>query len=212
MRTVGEILKKARLEKNILLEDVEKTLRIRKKFLLALEENAWNKLPALPYIKGFIRNYSNYLGLKPDEMLAIFRRQFSFREKGTVLPEGLAHPLDEPVFRFTPQVLVGVTIISFIVFFFGYLFLQFKNYTSPPNLAINSPKEGEVINTDKIEITGKTDADAVVSVNNLKIAVNEKGEFTSTVRLNPGINTINIESVSKYGKKRTINRTIQVNI
>jgi len=41
MRTVGEILKKARQEKNLTLDEIEKSLRIRKKFLMALEENAW---------------------------------------------------------------------------------------------------------------------------------------------------------------------------
>lgn len=211
MHTVGEILKKARLEKRIDLDDIEKTLKIRKKFLSALEDNTWDQLPSLPYIKGFIRNYSGYLGLKPDQMLAIFRRQFSLREKTGVIPKGLAHPLDEPAFRFTPKFIIATSIISFIIFFFGYLFFQYNNYVSPPNLTIDSPKEGETLNSDKIEVTGKSDSDAVVSVNNLKIATNQNGEFASTVRLSPGINTISIESTSKYGKKKTITRTIQAN-
>lgn len=210
MRTVGEILKKARLEKKFTFEDIEKATKIRKKFLMALEENAWDKLPSLPYIKGFIRNYSVFLGLKPDEMVAIFRRHFTEFEKTGLLPSGLTHPLDEPVLRFTPQIgLIGIT-IAFVLLFFGYLFFQFKSYTNPPDLMVTKPKEGEIVNSSKVEIAGKTATDAVIAVNSQKIALSANGEFNTTLLLSPGVNSIIIESTSKYGKKKTITRTIQV--
>lgn len=210
MRTVGEILKKARLEKKLNFEDIEKSTKIRKKFLLALEENAWEKLPSLPYIKGFIRNYSIFLGLKPDEMVAIFRRNFQEHEKTGILPSGLTHPLDEPAFHFTPQVGLAGIIAVFLLLFFGYLFLQFRSYTNPPNLNIIKPAEGEIFSTGKIQVAGKTDEDAVISVNNQKIALTQNGEFTTALLLSPGVNSIIIESTSKYGKTRTVTRTIQV--
>jgi len=210
MRTVGEILKKARVEKHLTFEEIENTTKIRKKFLVALEENDWEHLPSLPYIKGFIRSYSSFLGLKPDEMVAIFRRHFKDQDKIGLLPSGLTHPLDETSFRLTPQVtLIGIAVV-FLFLFFGYLFFQYKSYTSPPNLEITKPLEGEVLQTGKIDVIGKTDADAVISVNNQKIALSPTGEFTTTLLLSPGVNVITIESTSKYGKKKTITRTVQV--
>lgn len=210
MRTIGEILKKIRSEKRLTLEEIEKQLRIRKKFLIALEENDWSKLPSLPYIKGFLKNYSSFLGLKSDEMLAIFRRQFHQQEKAGLLPKGLTNPLDEPIIRFTPQLTSIILSISFLVVFFGYLFLQYLSFVNPPELSIESPKEGEIITSEKVTVKGKSDRDAVISVNNQKIALSENGEFTTTLTLSPGVNTINIESASKQGKKRTITRTIQI--
>lgn len=210
MKTVGEILKKARTEKGLELETIESQLRIRKKFLSALEENSWENLPSLPYIKGFLRNYSLFLGLKPEEMVAIFRRQFGERQKGKLIPEGLAHPLNEPLLKFTPQTAVFGIIAIFLLFFLGYLILQFRSYTSPPNLVITQPAEGMVLNANKIQIEGKTDSDAVVSVNNQKIALDKDGQFKTSISLLPGVNTITIESTSKYGKKRTLTRTVEV--
>lgn len=210
MRTVGEILKKARTEKKLTLDDIEKNLRIRKKFLIALEENAWDKLPSLPYIKGFLRSYSDYLDLKSEEIIAIFRRQFSLQEKSGLLPDGLAHPMDEPTIRFTPQLAAFAIIFSFVILFFGYLFLQYRAYISPPNLVVTKPAEGEIMLGDKIAVAGKTDNYAVVSINNQKIAVSQNGEFSTTLSLPPGINTILIESTSKFGKKKSVTRTIQV--
>lgn len=210
MKTVGDILKKARLEKGLDFQDIEKATKIRKKFLQALEENEWDKLPSLPYIKGFIRTYSSFLDLKPDEMVAIFRRHFSEQEKTGLLPSGLTHPLDEPVLRFTPQIGLISIITLFLILFFGYLLFQYKSYTSPPDLEVTKPLEGEVVQNSKIEVAGKTDADAIISVNNQKIALSTNGEFTTTLLLSPGINSIVIESTSKYGKKRTVTRTIQI--
>lgn len=210
MKTVGEILKKVRIEKKLDFEDIETATKIRKKFLIALEENDWNKMPSLPYIKGFIRSYSSYLGLKPDEMVAIFRRHFQEQEKNRLLPSGLAHPLNEPMLRFSPQIgLIGI-LIAFLILFFGYLFFQYTSYTNPPNLVITKPLEGEILNSNKISLAGKTDADAVVSVNNQKVALSVNGEFTTTLLLSPGVNSILIESTSKYGKKKTATRTIQI--
>lgn len=210
MKTVGEILRRTRIEKKFTFEDVEKATKIRKKFLISLEENDWDKLPSLPYIKGFIRNYSLYLGLTPEEMVAIFRRHFKEKEKAGLIPSGLTHPLDERVFTFTPQTTLIAILGGFIILFSGYLIYQYKAYTSPPELSVISPKEGEIILESKIRISGKTDTDAVISINNEKIALSANGEFSTSVIAVPGVNTVSIESTSKYGKKRTVTRTVKV--
>lgn len=210
MNTAGEILKKKRLEKKYTLEEIEESLKIRKKFLAALEENNWNNLPSLTYIKGFLRSYSRFLGLNPEAMVAFFRRQYQEQEKGGVIPDGLAHPLNEPPFRFTSQTAIIALIVSFFLFSFVYLFYQYKTITSPPFLTVTKPAEGEIITTDKVLVSGKTDSDAVVSINSQKIAVSQNGEFTTTLILLPGINTFEVISTSKFGKKKTITRTIQV--
>ncbi|MBI2617421.1 helix-turn-helix domain-containing protein [Candidatus Gottesmanbacteria bacterium] len=210
MKTVGEILRKARLEKHLDLELVEKDLRIRKKFLQAIEDNSWNKLPSLPYIKGFLRNYSRYLDLKPEEMVAIFRRQFRDQDKEGILPKGLTSPLNDPIIRLTPQIVVGIVTLSLLLLLFGYLFFQYRLFTSPPPLTILQPEEGKIVTTEKVDVEGQTDSDAVVSINNQKVVVSADGKFHLQIPLSPGINTIIIESTSKHGKKKTITRTIQL--
>lgn len=211
MRTVGEILRKARVEKRLTLEEAEKKLRIRKKFLAAMEENAWHKLPSLPYIKGFIRNYSIYLGLKPDEMLAFFRRQFREREKSGLLPEGVTKPLNEPLIRWTPRLTIVTIVCIFVGIFFGYVFLQYRTTTSPPALTIEKPLQGEIVAAATTAVSGTTDRDSVVSINNQQIAISADGTFQTTISLTPGVNTIVIESTNTFGKKQTITRTIQAN-
>ncbi len=210
MKTVGEILKKARLEKNLDYDVVEKRTKIRKKFLAALEKNDWSSLPSPTYIKGFIRNYSRFLGLKPEEMVAIFRRHYTGEEKSKPLPDNISQPLHEPFFRITSQKIIIASTILFIILFSGYLFIQYRAFTGEPALTVITPKEGEILKSTTVSVRGETDRDATLYINNQKTSIDSSGAFHQDVILNPGINTLLIESESKLGKKSKLTRTIQI--
>ena len=210
MRTVGEILKQARTSKKLTFERIESRIKIRKKYLEALEENAWHKLPSLAYIKGFLKNYSNFLDLNSDEILAVFRREYKFEEKEEVIPSGISANLKASIVRLTPQSVFLIVGGLFLMIFFINLFFQYRAIISPPNLNVEKPLEGEILKSTSLVVSGKTDPDATLSINSKQIVLNEKGEFKETFNLLAGVNTIQIESVSKHGKKRTITRTVTV--
>jgi cytoskeletal protein RodZ len=73
MGQVGELLKEARQDKGVSLEEVEEEIKIRKKYLQALEEEDFSIMPPEVYIKGFMRNYAIYLGLDPKEVRALYK-------------------------------------------------------------------------------------------------------------------------------------------
>lgn len=72
---VGEILRRARTQYNLSLPEVEYQLRIRAFHLDALEKNDAKRLPGRVYAIGFVRAYSEYLGLDGDKMVALFKKQ-----------------------------------------------------------------------------------------------------------------------------------------
>lgn len=57
------ILKKARLAAGLDVADVARALNIRKKYIIALEEEKYHELPAKVYIRGYLRLYSEFLGV-----------------------------------------------------------------------------------------------------------------------------------------------------
>ncbi len=73
MPKVGSKLRETRETKNLTLKDVEQATNIRKKYLDALESGEYRILPGEVYVKGFIRNYSEYLGLDPEEILLAYK-------------------------------------------------------------------------------------------------------------------------------------------
>jgi len=72
---VGEILRRTREYYNLRIEDVERALRIRASQLTALEEGDVSKLPGRVYAIGFVRAYSEFLGLDGDKMVHLFKAQ-----------------------------------------------------------------------------------------------------------------------------------------
>ena len=59
---IGKALKDARLRKNLKVEDVAKTLKIRATYIVAIEDGDFSRLPSEVYLIGYIRTYSAFLG------------------------------------------------------------------------------------------------------------------------------------------------------
>ncbi len=63
MFQIGDSLREARTRRGFSPADVHKAIRIRERYLTALEEERWDMLPGEAYTKGFLRTYSEHLGL-----------------------------------------------------------------------------------------------------------------------------------------------------
>ncbi|MBP1991268.1 helix-turn-helix domain-containing protein [Paenibacillus eucommiae] len=73
MSELGSILKKARLDQKITLDDMEETTKIRKRYLEAIEEGNYKVLPGSFYVRAFIKNYAEAVGLDPTEVLSLYQ-------------------------------------------------------------------------------------------------------------------------------------------
>jgi cytoskeletal protein RodZ len=63
MRELGETLRRQREKLGLDLDQVERMTKIRKRYLIALEEGDWDVLPGEVYGRGFVRSYAEALGL-----------------------------------------------------------------------------------------------------------------------------------------------------
>ncbi len=70
MEGIGTRLKAAREAKGLSLEDVQQALKIRSRYLEAIEAGELGEIPGLVYARGFIRTYARYLGVDITEELA----------------------------------------------------------------------------------------------------------------------------------------------
>lgn len=75
MGELGSLLTRAREARGLTLEDAERDTRISRRYLQALESEQFEVIPAPVYARGFLRSYSQYLGLDPQETLAMFPRE-----------------------------------------------------------------------------------------------------------------------------------------
>ncbi len=65
----GRELKQLRERMGIELQTISKDTKISLKILESLEEEDFEKLPALVYLKGFLKNYAQSLGLDPQKVV-----------------------------------------------------------------------------------------------------------------------------------------------
>jgi len=68
--TFGERLKRERELREVTLEEITSATRIGPRFLEALENEDWEKLPGGVFNRGFVRSIARYLGLDEEAFLA----------------------------------------------------------------------------------------------------------------------------------------------
>lgn len=78
--SVGKTLNRIRIEQGHSLEDVTKYTKIRTHFLILLEEDNFNELPATVFTTGFIRIYCDYLNISSEPLISQYISQCSKKE------------------------------------------------------------------------------------------------------------------------------------
>jgi cytoskeletal protein RodZ len=112
MFEIGGSLREARLKRNLTSADVQKAIRIRDRYLQALEEERWELLPGDAYVKGFLRTYADYLGLDGNLYVEEYNSRFARPDEPQLVPERFARS-DSPfggVGFLRPLVVVAVIV------------------------------------------------------------------------------------------------------
>ncbi|NDJ52387.1 MAG: helix-turn-helix domain-containing protein, partial [Chloroflexi bacterium] len=71
-QSIGQLLRQAREERALTLDEAAMQTRIRLKYLEALEAGDFSELPSLTHAKGFLRNYARYLHLDVSALMGQF--------------------------------------------------------------------------------------------------------------------------------------------
>jgi transcriptional regulator with XRE-family HTH domain len=128
---LGQLLKKARTERGLSLDDLQDITKIRKRYLEAIEEGNYKVLPGNFYVRAFIKTYSETVGLEPDEVLRLYRN---------VIPStNTEEQLNEPIRRKRSNVdsrkmeragrwASTILLVSFVVLIFSIVY-YFINIT-----------------------------------------------------------------------------------
>jgi len=202
MLSVGTILKKERERKGLLLSDIEKQIKVREKYLKAIEDENWSYFSSKIYITGILSNYSKVLNLDQKKVLAFFRRDYEKKEEVKFKRKVQSGYLNSETKIFFK---IGFVILT--LFFVSYFIFQLKIYFSPPSFTLITPTVNNFTVEKNIKITGKTDKDTSVTISGERIYQNKEGIFTYEYSINEGENKMIIDLVGANGKKTTIEKT-----
>lgn len=75
MSDLGALLRKAREQRGLSLDEIQELTKIRKRYLEAIESGDYSVLPGSFYVRAFVKNYSEAVGLDPEEVLRLYQHE-----------------------------------------------------------------------------------------------------------------------------------------
>ena len=150
MKDIGNFLKERREARGISLIEVEKDLKIRKKYLQALEEGNIDAIPGKTYIIGYLRNYSKYLGINEENINQIIQTYNNLEKQKSGLKKTKEENIylktkDRSLFEkkrfFFPIKYVYLT--SFVLIIFIGLLLLSRSLKEAQDFPVPSPEIGK---------------------------------------------------------------------
>ncbi|WP_414043298.1 RodZ domain-containing protein [Macrococcus sp. EM39E] len=80
MKLIGQILRSKRESLGMTLIDLEKKVRIQKKYIDMIEKNEFNQLPNPDYTRGFIEKYAKAVNLNAEQLLKEHHKELPTRK------------------------------------------------------------------------------------------------------------------------------------
>lgn len=207
MKTIGIYLRQAREGQNISYKELSRHTKIKPEFLEAIENSDWQKLPELPVLVGFVKSICDELNINREQAVALLRRDYP-PQKVSLNP----HRDVKREIRIGQRALWGIFSVIAIVLMSAYLYSQYREFTSPPHIAIISPAENELVSSHNITVRGTTDSTATVKINGQPALVDKNGNFATDIEVVAETKSIEVKALSRTGRESNVSRTIQVEL
>jgi cytoskeletal protein RodZ len=149
MSELGQQLRKARLEQKISLEDLQETTKIRKRYLEAIEDGNYKILPGNFYVRAFIKNYAEAVGLDPNEVLRLYQNVIPTAEPELIEPTIRSKRMTRNTERIGKWA-SNLMVLSFVVLILGIIY-YFLNMSYNNSLNDAKPTEEPKRVTDKAD-------------------------------------------------------------
>ncbi|MBB6282231.1 helix-turn-helix domain-containing protein [Geobacillus subterraneus] len=147
MTELGKRLREAREEKQISLDELQEMTKIQKRYLIGIEEGNYAIMPGNFYVRAFIRQYAEAVGLDPDELFEQYKQD---------IPQSYQDDIPQPLSRvktrqqlsaegakwldWLPKLIAAAVVIGAAVLV--WVLLQRGTASEPP--ARTSPETAEV--------------------------------------------------------------------
>ncbi len=207
---IAKELKRARLKKEISLEDASKHLKMNISYLTALENGDFESLPTGVYRHNFLREYAIFLGLPVNDLIGLFSQDENKNNKNLQKDLFVKKASHVHYFVTIPRLIKNLLMFSASVVCLLYLAFCINAIISPPDLIVNNPSL-DIITTEKeIVVAGVTDPEAELTINDELVLADSLGSFSKKVDLKNGLNTIVIIAQKKYSRRSELVKKILV--
>ncbi len=215
--SVAELLKTRREELKESLKDVEKSTQIRKRYLELIEAGDYEHLPDNVYSLGYVKSYADHLGFDTAPIINLYKKErMSYKESrnsGSIVKDdkqmGL-QPLGRASFVLSTKSLLIITSVLLFAIILIYLGWQVAVLAAPPKITLNNIQDKVTANY--VIISGQTNGDADVFIDNSPILTNSDGSFSERVALLDGQNQITVTAKNQLGKSTSVTKIVTASL
>lgn len=215
-RTIGERLKSKRQELNLSIEKVSSELKIRPEFMKALERDDYSVFSSDLYAKGFIKNYSKFLGLDSESFTALYRRDIGSTKLKVKKDKAINESASKSKILLGKQKFKYLLIAVFSFISLIILLTLINKAFEPPKLelitpfTINTAGNYEYDYYDKtVRFIGEIGSNTVLKVNGIIVSAKTDNTFESDLLpVTEEQNHFFIEAISNVGVVNRIEITL----
>ena len=204
--TVGQQLSQARAQSGRSLTQAARYLKINQRYLAALEAGEYNRLPKGVYAWNYLKTYSAFLSLDYRQLQKSFERERTARQTASGVFE--RQVVRGRYFVIVPSLVKNIIFILLALLCLGYLTWLIINIYRPPRLTVINPATDSQTSQERLVVRGQTEKETEVFVNQVPVVVDAAGNFSQTIDLKQGINTVNVVARKKNQRQSVVNRQV----
>ena len=169
------------------------------RFIEALLQGDFDRLPPRPYVRGYLFKVSSVLGVESEDLWQIYRASVDGYASG----ERDRLPTNRyAIKKMSPKVIaggLGVLVLVLLIIF------NFNRILGRPTLELNLPESTQ---EQVITVTGRVAANDRLTLNDELIYTDESGRFEKQVQLEPGLNTLEFKARHYLGRETSVIRQV----
>lgn len=190
---LGTLLKKARQEKGLSIEDIQTETKIRKKYIEAIENNEFDKLPGKVYLKVFIKGYAREVDINYQALLENYKVLNKTEKRKTNLDKDYLNgtKVDHKVNKKEKGSPLKLILIILLILFLAGLGVYTYQYFSDSDIRLlgeqNNIKNEQVVSEDNELLEEGAQSDEKIE-DNIQAQTDEEGNNENNSENNSNIN------------------------
>lgn len=202
-KALSELLKEQLESRGVSPEKLQQLTDIPERYLDAILKGDFPKMPAAPYVRGYLFKIADILNLSGEELWEQYKRGAGVFTSGSHdrLPQN-RFAIRAISKKWLATIVIGAVILI-------YLGFSASRLLGKPTLLITSPiSDTTITNFPTALIAGTIDPNNIIKINNQEIVTDQEGRFEKTYNLQLGINIFEISAKKILGRETKIVKQI----
>ncbi len=177
-------------------------------YLSAFSSGDPRKLPASPYVRGYLTKIADILKVDGNSLLEAYKQEILLWPAKSSGPEDKL-PLNRFALKSKRKIaIIGASIAGIMVILI-FLAFQFSGFLGNPKIEITNPVENNiVVNSPIIKLAGITNPQDKLTINNEEVLAKSDGRFEKDFSLQSGPNAVEFKVKRFLGKEITVTKII----